>query len=90
MTKFAVAGILSSSTFLLRLVLYVAAFLGVAFPSAVLLLGLSMDATAKLAGILSFYFLLLTVPTIALYLARTYKNGVARPVFVIDQTQSHL
>lgn len=90
MTRFAVAGILSSSTFLLRLVLYVAAFLGIAFPVTVLILGLSVDATARLAAILSFYFLLLTVPTIALYLARTYKNGVARPVFVIDQSQTFL
>lgn len=90
MTRFAVAGILSSSTFLLRLVLYMAVFLGVAFPVAVLILGLSMDVTAKLAVVLSFYFLLLTVPIIALYLARTYKNGVARPVFVIDHTQTFL
>ena len=26
----------------------------------------------------------------ALYLARTYKNGVARPVFVVDRTKTHL
>jgi len=90
MTSFAVAGTLSSSTFLLRLVLYVAAFLGIAFPSAVLLLGLSMETVATVAVILGFYFLLLTVPIIALYLARTYKNGVARPVFVIDHTQTFL
>lgn len=90
MTRFAVAGILSSSTFLLRLVFYLAVFLGLAFPLAILAWGLSFEAAAKLAMIVSFYFLLLTVPTIALYLARTYKNGVARPVFVIDHSQTHL
>lgn len=90
MTRFAVAGILSSSTFLLRLVLYVAAALGITFPLFAYLRGLSLEAAAKVAMILSFYFLLVTVPVIALYLARIYKNGVARPVFVIDQTQSHL
>jgi dolichol-phosphate mannosyltransferase len=90
MTRFAVAGILSSSTFLLRLVLYVAAVLGTAFPVVVLLRGLTLDGAARLAIILSFYFLLVSVPIIALYLARTYKTGVARPVFVVDQTQTFL
>lgn len=90
MTRFAVAGILSSSTFFLRLVLYLAALLGASYPLIVLTFGLSGEAAAHLALILTFYFLLLSVPIIALYLARTYKNGVARPVFVIDQTQTFL
>jgi len=90
MTRFAVAGILSSSTFPLRLVLYVAEALAVAFPTLVMLQGLTLDGAARLAMILSFYFLLVTVPIIALYLARIYKNGVARPVFVIDHTQTFL
>jgi dolichol-phosphate mannosyltransferase len=90
MTRFAAAGILSSSTFPLRLVLYVAAALAVAYPSLVLLRGLTLEAAGRLAMILSFYFLLVTVPIIALYLARTYKNGVARPVYVVDRTQSFL
>jgi len=90
MTKFAIAGSLSSSTFLLRLVLYVAAFLGIAFPATVLLLGLSAEMAVKVAVVLGFYFLLMTLPILALYLARTYKNGIARPVFVIDETQTYL
>lgn len=90
MTRFAVAGILSSSTFFLRLVLYLAALLGAAYPLIVLAFGLSGEAAAHLALILTFYFLLLSVPIIALYLARTYKNGVARPVFVIDRTRTCL
>ena len=52
--------------------------------------GLTMDQAARLAIILSFYFLLVTLPILALYLARTYKDGVARPVFVIDVKQTFL
>lgn len=90
MTRFAVAGLLSSSTFLLRFVLYAAVTLGLFFPLWILLAGLTLDEAAKLATILGFYFLVITMPVVALYLARTYKNGVARPVFVIDKTQTFL
>lgn len=89
MTRFAVAGILSSSTFLLRFVLYAAIFIGGVFPIWVLAGGLTMDQAARLAIILSFYFLLVTLPILALYLARTYKNGVARPVFIVDKNQTY-
>jgi polyisoprenyl-phosphate glycosyltransferase len=90
MTRFAVAGMLSSSTFLLRLVLYIAVVLGVGYPVAVLALSLSRQAAVGTAIILSFYFLLVSIPTLALYIARTYKNGVFRPVFIIDHSQTHL
>lgn len=90
MARFATAGILSGSTFPLRFVLYLAAFFIVAFPVAVLGFRLSLDQSAKLAMVVTLYFALVTVPIIALYLARTYKNGVARPVFVVDRTKSHL
>jgi dolichol-phosphate mannosyltransferase len=90
MTRFAVAGILSSSTFLLRFVLYAAVFIALLFPACVLLGGLTIDQAAKLAVVFSFYFLVLTMPIIALYLARTYKNGVARPVFIVDKKQTFL
>jgi len=90
MTRFAVAGILSSSTFLLRFVMYIAVFVGLLFPLCVYVVGLSMDQAAKLAIVFSFYFLVVTMPIIALYLARTYKNGVDRPVFIIDKRQTFL
>jgi dolichol-phosphate mannosyltransferase len=90
MTTFAVAGILSSSTFPLRLVLYLAAALAFAFPLAVLVLRLGLARAANLAVIALFYFLLMAVPTLSLYLARTYKNGVARPVFIVDPGNSRL
>lgn len=90
MTRFAVAGILSSTTFPLRATLYLAAFLALAYPIIVGLWGLSADAAAHLAVVFSFYFLLATVPFLALYLARTYKNGISRPLFIIDWRRTHL
>jgi glycosyltransferase involved in cell wall biosynthesis len=90
MTKFAVAGILSSSTFLLRFVLYLAVFIAAVFPLCVLVFRLNTGGVAMLAALLSLYFLLVSVPLIGLYLARTYKNVVSRPVFVIDQEQTFL
>ncbi len=90
MTTFAVAGILSSSTFLLRLVLYVGAALAVLFPLVVLAFHLDLVRAASVAAITLFYFLLLAVPTLSLYLARTYKNGVGRPIFVVDPGASRL
>ncbi len=90
MTQFAVGGILASSTFPLRFVLYLAAFIVVAFPLAVVLLRFSVEVAARMAIFIGLYFLLLSVPFIALYLARTYKNGIGRPVFVVDQQQTYL
>ncbi len=90
MTRFAIAGILSSTTFPLRFTLYWAIVLAVGYPMCVWLLGLSAEGAARLASILSFYFLLLTIPVVALYLARTYKNGIYRPLFIIDWHRTHL
>jgi dolichol-phosphate mannosyltransferase len=90
MTKFAVAGILSSTTFPLRLILYLAAFVAMAFPIACITLQLRLADMAMVATVLCLYYLLVTMPFIALYLARTYKNGVARPVFVVNQAETFL
>jgi len=90
MTKFAIAAILSSSTFLLRLVLYLAGLVGVLFPVCVFLFGLTIDQVVATATVVTLYFLLISIPMISLYLARTYKNVVRRPPFVIDQEQTHM
>ena len=90
MTRFAVAGFLASSTFPLRLILYIAVVVGLLFPLVAALLGLGASGVAALASVATFYFALLALSTIALYLARTYKNGVARPVFVIDKNRTYL
>jgi len=90
MTRFAVAGFLASSTFPLRLILYLAVVVGFLFPLVVLLLGLGAAGIASLASVATFYFALIALSTIALYLARAYKNGVARPVFVVDRNRTYL
>jgi dolichol-phosphate mannosyltransferase len=90
MTRFAVAGFLASSTFPLRLILYLAVVLGFLFPLVVLVAGLGAAAIASLASVATFYFALIALSTIALYLARAYKNGVARPVFVVDKNRTYL
>jgi dolichol-phosphate mannosyltransferase len=90
MTRFAVSGFLASSTFPLRLILYVAVVAGLVFPLVVLLTGLGPASVAALASVATFYFALVALSTIALYLARTYKNGVARPVFIVDKNRTHL
>jgi glycosyltransferase involved in cell wall biosynthesis len=90
MTRFAVSGFLASSTFPLRLILYLAVVAGFVFPLVVLVAGLGPGAIASLASVATFYFALMALSTIALYLARTYKNGVARPVFIVDKNRTYL
>ena len=90
MTRFAVSGFLASSTFPLRLILYLAVVAGLVFPVVVLLAGLGPGSIASLAAVATFYFALVALSTIALYLARTYKNGVARPVFIVDKNRTYL
>lgn len=90
MARFAIAGALAGSTFPLRLVLYVALGLGLLFPLVVSIAGLSAAGTALLASVVTLYFALMALSTLALYLARTYKNGVARPVFIVDKNKTEL
>jgi len=85
MTTFAIAGILSASTFPLRLAAYIAAVL------------VPLNLLAALAnlfgGVSEFKFLehlnwaatILSVGSIALFVARIYKDGINRPLYVIDQ-----
>jgi len=90
MTVYAILSILSGTTFPLRLVSYVAALVGVGFPIYVLAMDLSPSDVLVSASVTLLYYLVVTIPLISLYLARTYKNVAARPVFVIDQTRTRL
>ena len=90
LTRFAIAGFLASSTFPLRLILYVAVVAAVLFPVVVAVGRLGPESAASLASVATFYFALLAMSTVALYLARTYKNGVARPVFIVDKNKTEL
>lgn len=90
MTMYAVASILSGTTFPLRLVLYIAAVVAVGFPVYVRVMQLTPAGVMASAVVTTLYFLVITVPLISLYLARTYQNVVSRPVFVIDHSRSRL
>lgn len=90
MTVYAIASILSGTTFPLRLVLYMAALVGVGFPIYVKTMRLTAAGVLVSASVVMLYFLIITIPLISLYLARTYKNVVGRPTFVIDHTRTRL
>ena len=90
MAKFAVAGFLASSTFPLRAVLYLSALVAALYAILVPALELSLVEAGALAAIMGFLFLLATVPMLALYMARTYKNVTGRPVFFLDPSRSRL
>src|SRR5271157_634627 len=82
----AFAGILSSSTFPLRLVAYVCWPL--LLLDLVLLIAIAVMASPTrlfLVGVMvNMVFLVFSIAFVALYLARTYKNAVARPLYIVD------
>jgi glycosyltransferase involved in cell wall biosynthesis len=90
MSKFAVAGFLASSTFPLRATAYLSAGFALAYLLLVGGLTNGLVEAGALAAVMAFIFLLATVPMLALYLARTYKNVTARPVFFLDSEKSRL
>jgi hypothetical protein len=90
MTVYAVASILSGTTFPLRLILYLSAVIAAGFPVAIAIFRPNAAGAAVAAAVTALYFLVVTIPLIGLYLARTYKNVVFRPRFVVDWTQTQL
>ncbi len=90
MTVFALGGILSSSTFLLRISAY---FLAILLPLNVLLTLLFLfDVWAKAFLLLVAFdlmYLVALVGIIGVYVARIYKNGLSRPVYIVDWKLSH-
>jgi len=90
MTVFALGGILSSSTFLLRIAAY---FLGILLPvNGLLTLLFLFDIWPKafpLLVALDLMYLMAVVGIIGVYVARIYKNGLNRPVYIVDWKLSH-
>jgi dolichol-phosphate mannosyltransferase len=84
MTIFGVAGILSSSTFVLRAPAYGFAFFVLAL-CLVTLWAIVAPASWQLPLLLLIGFLFVGFTTMAtgLYVARTYKNGLQRPNAII-------
>lgn len=91
MTQFAVGGILSSSTFLLRLAAYLCPVLLLG-NLALLLLDLwrGFDWAFRVLVAANLSYLSFFAAVLCLYTARVYKNGVDRPVFVVDWNRSLL
>lgn len=85
MTAFALGGILSSSTFLLRLAAYIAPPLLIVNILLALLDEL-YGATRgfRIAVLLDLMYLVAFLSVICIYQARVYKDGVNRPVFIVD------
>ena len=90
--RFAIAGILSSTTFPLRAMFY-------GLPIAILLcllsalamaLGLSFQFAVISILLIDSIYLLSGVAFSAIYLARIYHNGLGRPRFIIDPDRSAL
>jgi polyisoprenyl-phosphate glycosyltransferase len=91
MTIFAVGGILSSSTVLLRLPLYLLPIWGAIMAVLAWWMAAGGGATA-LAALLfcGFVYPSLTIAFIAVYLARVYKNTLGRPNAILDTRNSIL
>lgn len=91
MAVFAIAGILSISTFPLRFPLY-------SFPLLLLVNGAliaagfwsGVNTYFSMALILDALFIAMVVSFQSIYIARIYKNGISRPVYIIDWDLSSL
>lgn len=90
MVEFAMRGFLTSSTFPLRVTVYLSALLLAAYVVAVLSFRMSLAQASDLAVLLGAAYLLATVPVLSVYLARTYKNTQARPLFIVDPEKTRL
>jgi dolichol-phosphate mannosyltransferase len=91
--RFAVAGILASTTFPLRATFYVLPFAILAnlFLLAASLASLVSFPTAALLFLcLNSCYVCFALAFISIYLARTYQNGLERPRFIIDRSLSSL
>lgn len=89
--RFAVAGILSSTTFPLRAVFYALPFAVVA--NVLLALGYAcsrLESADALVGmsLINGCYIISALGFVSVYLARTYQNTIGRPRFVIDFERS--
>jgi dolichol-phosphate mannosyltransferase len=84
MTVFAVAGILSSTTFPLRAALYALAVVLPANITWFVARAFGTETGFQAVVVLDLLYLCTFLAFACLYLARTYRNGIGRPVAIID------
>ncbi|MBT4258400.1 MAG: glycosyltransferase family 2 protein [Nitrospina sp.] len=85
MFQFAVAGILTASTFPLRLTFYLGVpLLLINFLVFFLYFLIPEKVPFPLIYILNTMFLIAAVIFLSTYMARVYKNGIRRPIFIVD------
>lgn len=91
MVTFGVAGILSSSTFLLRLTIYVLPFWFLLIV-ALCVVEIASDTTWVIPTVLALFcgYVGASVAFIAAYVARIYKNTLGRPNYYIDHVNTVL
>lgn len=91
MSAFAIGGILSSSTFFLRLSALIGMFL---LPMNLVLLFLDLtekySKAFEILVTLDLLYLVFFMAVLSIYNARIYKDGVQRPVFIVDWKYSFL
>jgi dolichol-phosphate mannosyltransferase len=90
LAKFAVGGFLSSSTAPLRMILYLSAWVLAGYGFLLAWWRPTLVEAAAVAAICGFLLLLVTLPVLALYIARIYKDGSARPRYVVDPDKTFL
>ena len=91
MAQFAVAGIFTSSTFPLRLMVYIAlplSMLDLLAMFMTLFTNLTIPLNALIVGHLGFFCGCFAV--LAIYISRMYKDSARRPVFIVDEQNSTL
>ena len=85
MFQFAVAGILTASTFPLRFIFYLAVPLLLSNFLILIMYFLTPERVPfYLIYSLNTMFLITAVTFLSTYMARVYKNGIQRPVFIVD------
>ena len=90
MFKFAIAGMLSSSTFPLRITAYLGFFY---ILIEIFIFILDIGFSINLIIISNFIFktyVYLSISALAIYIARTYKNGIGKPIYSIDWDRSSI
>ena len=89
MVQFAIGGVLSGSTFLLRLSYYLGIPL-ICFNICMLYFILLKSNYDKINFFifLNIFYLVSFIPILSVYIARIYKDGVQRPLFVVDWKKS--